>query len=336
MDGMEAQEAFARVDETDDAAFYARDRLVCHVDTLALATIEELIGRLVVDRDPVILDLMASWDSHIPDHVGGTVIGLGLNERELAANRSLAEYRIHDLNANPRLPFADESFDAVVCSLSVDYMTQPVAVFRDVARVLRPGGMFLVVFSNRFFPEKVVRIWRQSSEAERVALVGEFFESSNAFRRPGVFVSKNLPRPKDDKYAELGIPSDPVYAVFADRKGAAAKTRPLPPPRRVEAPQSASGEGVLEQSGDVPACPHCGGVLTKWEVPQTPFTEWPSEYQFVCFNDHCPHFLRGWETMGGQGNPGSYRFMYDPVIEAAYSIPVLDKNTLRDGICHED
>lgn len=329
--------AFTRMDETDDAVFYVRDRFVSHLDSLALATIEELIEHLVVEKKAVILDLMASWDSHIRDTLEGTAIGLGLNETELAANGALSEYRIHDVNKNPGLPFDKETFDVVICSMSVDYMTQPVAVFRDVARILKPGGMFLVVFSNRFFPPKVVKIWREAGEEERLALVQEFFEESGAFGKSDVFVSKDLPRPSGDKYAALGIPSDPVYAVFADKPGASAKKRPVPPaPRRAPAPPPAKHAARGEVGGDTFRCPHCGEKLEKWAVPQTPFTEWPSEYQLVCFNDDCPHFIRGWEFMVKQGNPGSYRFMYDPVIGGTYSIPVLDKNSLKDGICGDD
>jgi len=158
--------------------------------------------------------------------------------------------------------------------------------------------------------------------------VRSWLEGTDAFGSVGVFESKNLPRPKDDKYAALGIPSDPVYAVFADRRGGPVKNRPLP--------ERAQQEYRSMDAGDRSICPHCGDRLKKWEVPQTPFTEWPSEYQYVCFNDECPYFLRGWETMTRQGNPGSYRYMYDPTTKMGYSIPVLDKNSLKAGICRED
>ena len=49
---------------------------------------------------------------------------------------------MHDLNADPVLPFADASFDAVLNCVSVDYLVRPVEVLAEVARVLRPGGRF--------------------------------------------------------------------------------------------------------------------------------------------------------------------------------------------------
>ena len=83
----------------------------------------------------------------------------------------LDERVVRDLNADPRLPFADGSFDVVLNTVSVDYVTRPLELFREVGRVLRPGGLFLVIFSNRYFPEKAVRIWRESSEQERILIV---------------------------------------------------------------------------------------------------------------------------------------------------------------------
>jgi SAM-dependent methyltransferase len=220
------EDAFDRLDETDDAIFYARERLVSHVDSLAAATIEQQIGRLVIEDEPVILDLMASWDSHLPPSVApSSVVGLGLNESELLENSLLTKYVVHDLNKAPTLPLADETFDVVLCTLSVDYLTSPVRVFREVGRILPPGGLFLVTFSNRFFPEKAVRLWRESADDERLRLVIDFFAKSGAFERPGVFVSRGKPRPSDDKYADLGIPSDPVYAVYADKRGGCRTVR---------------------------------------------------------------------------------------------------------------
>jgi len=213
------EDAFSRLDEDDDRVFYERDRMVAHLDSVALRTVESLIGRLVTGPKPAILDLMASWDSHIPDSVQPSkVVGLGLNRNELAHNRTLTEFILHDLNRNPELPFDDDTFDAVINTVSVDYMTRPFEVFAEVGRILKRGGLFLVVFSNRFFPRKATRLWRDSKEGARVALVKDFFGSVPVFDSPQDFLSAGKPRPKDDKYAHLGIPSDPIYAVYARKK----------------------------------------------------------------------------------------------------------------------
>lgn len=143
-------EDFSREDETDDAVFYARERFVSHLDSLALSTVERIVGELLAETDPAVLDLMAGWDSHIPSQVKPSrVVGLGLNENELRANERLGDFVMHDLNKNPRLPFAGQTFDVVINTVSVDYMTRPMEVFQDVARILKPGGLFLVLSGQR-------------------------------------------------------------------------------------------------------------------------------------------------------------------------------------------
>jgi hypothetical protein len=79
-------------------------------------------------------------------------------------------------------------------------------------------------------------------------------------------------------------------------------------------------------------CPYCDSGLSKWQVPDSPFNEWPSQYQFICFNDECAYFVRGWQTMSAQGNFGSYRFMYDPPTDGCHTVVVLAPNALREGI----
>ena len=207
-------ESMTRDDETSDLEFYQKPRFVNHLDTLALSTVEDLFGRLIPEGARV-LDLMAGPDSHLGTVKSlGHVAGLGLNREELEANEALHEYVIHDLNAVARIPFGDDDFDAVVNTVSVDYITCPLEVFREVARVLKPGGIFIVVFSNRMFPPKAVNIWKTMTEKQRVDLVRKYFTLSEHFRIEGYFESTGKPRPEDDKYYDLGIPSDPIYAVW--------------------------------------------------------------------------------------------------------------------------
>jgi SAM-dependent methyltransferase len=206
--------AFAREDETPDPEFYKTPRFVDHLDSLALSTVEDLFVRLV-PKGSRILDLMAGPESHLKGEIEPTSIaGLGLNEEELQGNPVLTERIIHDLNADPALPFKDNEFDAVVNTVSVDYMTRPVEVFREVSRILKPNGVFIVVFSNRMFPPKAVSIWKTTDESDRVDLVKKYFSAAERFYLDGTFESKGKPRPKDDKYYSLGIPSDPIYAVW--------------------------------------------------------------------------------------------------------------------------
>jgi len=204
-------------DSRPDADFYAGPRLVDHIDRTAIAEISALYGRLIPAGGRV-LDLMASWHSHLPERLDQmSVTGIGMNREELDANPALRERLVQDLNQDPQLPFLDRAFDAVVCTVSVEYLTQPFAVFREVARVLRPGGRFVVTFSNRWFPTKAIWLWEGLHEFERPGLVLEYFLESGLFTALETWSLRGLPRPPDDKYADRLAQSDPVYAVWGER-----------------------------------------------------------------------------------------------------------------------
>ena len=209
---------FARQDEKADAHFYEKPRLVHHLDETAREIVADVYKRFVKDGMHV-LDLMSSWVSHLPPQVKpDQVSGLGMNRTELEQNPLLTDIQVHDLNSGAILPYASEHFDVVICTVSVEYLTQPVPVFTDVARVLKPGGLFVVTFSNRWFPPKAVRIWEQLHEFERMGLVTEYFLRSGAFEKLGTYSMRGLPRPQNDRYAgELAL-SDPVYAVWGRRR----------------------------------------------------------------------------------------------------------------------
>lgn len=191
---------FRRADESDDARFYSWPRLVTHIDDGAIRAVGELYDDLHIDGD--VLDLMASWVSHFrraPRHL--TV--LGLNAEELAANRQARARVVHDLNACPQLPFAGRSFDAVVCCVSVDYLVRPVAVFRDVGRVLRRGAPFVCTFSNRCFPTKAIRGWLATGDDDHCRIVVEYFRRAGGYDEP--VVARRTP---------VGQEGDPLFAVW--------------------------------------------------------------------------------------------------------------------------
>jgi SAM-dependent methyltransferase len=334
-------EAFERADETDDRIFYATDRFVEHLDEKALETVEKLIESLVVEEHPVILDLMAGWSSHLPDSLAPErIVGLGLNENELTKNPALAERVLQDLNSDPSLPFEDDTFDVVLNTVSVDYMTKPFEVFAEVERILKPGGLYLVIFSNRYFPEKVIRIWKSSSEEERVLLVLDYFRSAEGFESPRVFVSQGKPRPEQDRYAGMGLPSDPIYAVYAEKKGGAETAERAKREAKLEEVPMPDEATIAKRKAEAHAklgCPYCGERMKKWEVPQTPFTEWDVEFMYICFNDTCPYLVRGWNTMNRQGNRGySLRAMYIKERDSFSSVPVQSLKELKEFIVEDE
>jgi len=210
--------AFGRDDDQPDANFYRNPRYVHHIDDTAREMVRNTYGRFLTDGMQV-LDLMSSWQSHIPANLHlGRLVGLGLNENELNRNSQLSDFRVHDLNANATLPFESNIFDAVVNTASVEYLTEPLAVFREVLRILRPDGYFIVTFSNRWFPTKAIKIWQDLHEFERTGLVMEYFLRAGGFKDLQTYSIRGLPRPRDDKYFPELLYSDPVYAVWGRKQ----------------------------------------------------------------------------------------------------------------------
>lgn len=170
------QGAFAKADPSPDALFYREPRLVTHIDDAAIAAVTALY-RALVPPGGVVLDLMGSWVSHLPPEIAyAEVIGHGMNKQELAANPRLSRCFVQDLNRDPSLPLAAASVDAVLVCASIQYLQQPVAVLREVARVLRPGGVVALTFSNRCFPTKAVAIWQALAGPDQCRLVALYLD----------------------------------------------------------------------------------------------------------------------------------------------------------------
>jgi hypothetical protein len=170
--------AFEKADPSPDEAFYLQPRFVTHIDDAAVAAVTQAY-RTLLPSGGTILDLMSSWISHLPaDVTCASVIGHGMNAAELAANRALTRWFVQDLNADPVLPLQDASFDGACLCVSVQYLQRPVEVFREVARVLRPGARFVVSFSNRCFPTKAVAIWLSLSGNRQQSLVEAYMRSA--------------------------------------------------------------------------------------------------------------------------------------------------------------
>lgn len=205
-------QAFRRYDESPDAEFYRQPRLVTHIDDGAIAAVTQ-IYREYLPHGGDILDLMSSWISHLPNEVAyASVVGLGMNAQELAANPRLASFDVQDLNENPALPYESETFDGAACCVSVDYLTDPVAVIAEMGRTLRTGAPFVITFSNRCFPTKAVAIWHTLDDAGRIALVARYFREAGNFDT--IETLDRSPTRSDGRRS-----GDPLFAVIG-RKAA--------------------------------------------------------------------------------------------------------------------
>jgi SAM-dependent methyltransferase len=194
---------FDRSDPARDAEFYAPPRLVTHIDDGAIAAVGDLYVELGITG--TVLDVMSSWVSHFREPPAHLTV-LGMNAHELAANPQAHATVVHDLNADPLLPFADESFDAAVCCVSVDYLVRPIEVFAEIARTLRPGGLFVCTFSNRCFPTKAIRGWLVSSDEQHCEIVARYFALAGGFEEPNI-----------ERRTPPAHRGDPLFAVWARR-----------------------------------------------------------------------------------------------------------------------
>nr|VFJ94944.1 MAG: Methyltransferase domain-containing protein [Candidatus Kentron sp. H]VFJ95889.1 MAG: Methyltransferase domain-containing protein [Candidatus Kentron sp. H]VFK01940.1 MAG: Methyltransferase domain-containing protein [Candidatus Kentron sp. H] len=209
---------FPRINEGDDTIFYQLPRIVNHLDNAAIGQVETLYSRCL-SPGMKILDLMSSWTSHLPASLSDcAVTGLGLNARELAANKRLSDTVIHDLNANSSLPFEDNEFDAVICTASIEYLIRPIEVISEAARTLKPGGVFITIFSDRWFPGKEILPWPDMHHFERLGFVFDLYRKVSAFRDLHTESIRGLPRPWDDPHIRETLTSDPIFAVWGTAK----------------------------------------------------------------------------------------------------------------------
>ena len=209
---------FARDNDEDDARHYLEPRLVPHLDSPVRRQLSKLHTRLLGQGDRV-LDLMSSHLSHVSAELNLEMTGLGMNAEELAANKRLSDFIVQDLNRLPRLPFDDNSFDGAICTSSVEYLTDPLAVMREMARVIRPAGVFVCSFSNRWFPGKQIQPWGEMHPFERLGLVLDLY------RREGLFCDlhsesiRGYPGPRHDRQPAVIPAADPLYAVWGRVSG---------------------------------------------------------------------------------------------------------------------
>ncbi|CAF0948785.1 unnamed protein product [Adineta ricciae] len=208
-----------REDETNDSEFYSTPRFVHHIDDRARAVLSQFYTYTIKQSpETFTLDLCSSWTSHLPENFVGRVHGLGMNELELRENQSLNEgYTVQDLNSNPSLSkFSSNTFDAVICSVSIDYLIHPIEIFHEIGRILKPNGLFITSFSNRCFPTKVIRRWLSMNEPQRVEWVANYFLQTNIHFDPktikaySFFDGEFLPT-TDKEFI------DPMYIVLGNK-----------------------------------------------------------------------------------------------------------------------
>lgn len=200
-----------KLDDGDDAFFYAEPRFVQHLDGAFRSRLTALY-RERIPAGAVVLDLMSSWVSHLPEETAyREVIGHGLNARELEANPRLDRRWVQNLNENQTLPLADASVDAALVVAGWQYLQQPEAVAVELLRVVRPGGQLIVAFSNRMFFQKAPRIWMEGSDQDRLRYVAKVL-AAQGWPPPELIAEATR---AEGPMGWLGGQGDPFLAVIA-------------------------------------------------------------------------------------------------------------------------
>ena len=218
-----------KIDESDDRLFYSFPRLVTHVDSSFLSKVTQLY-RTTIPPGSTVLDLGSSWISHLPEEVEyKRVIGHGLNGAELAKNSRLDSFFIRDLNKEPDgWEIESGSVDAVVCCVSIQYFQLPERVLAECWKILRPGGVVIISFSDRMFGSKAIDAWSANTSYGRCQLVRSYFQAIEGFERIQVLdqskiSSSRVVKPSTGPFSFfnkireffLTSSSDPFFAVIA-------------------------------------------------------------------------------------------------------------------------
>ena len=213
--GNDSKSLWGRLDSSPDSIFYTDPRFVEHVDDNVVRIMTEYISNQAVMNGGSVLDLCSSWTSHIDPSRSKQLTrlaGLGMNSKELESNPALTDWVVQDLNINPVLPYKDESFDVVLCQLSIDYLTKPLDVMREIGRVLKKGATVHMLFSNRLFLSKAVGLWAGADDIDHVFYVSSYlhFCGGNFEKIAACDLSTRKGRDKR-------IVGDPLYVVTAKR-----------------------------------------------------------------------------------------------------------------------
>lgn len=137
-------------------------------DAAALAV--ELGGR---DAEATALDLCAAWSHGWPTSpLVARGVGIGLCPGELE-RAGFDEYHELDICLNA-LPLENDSVHIITLNCGIPYLTNPSYVCEEAARVLVPGGTFLISFSDHIVaPERATKEWIRWNDGQRVrAIVG--------------------------------------------------------------------------------------------------------------------------------------------------------------------
>jgi SAM-dependent methyltransferase len=293
----------------------------------ATKTIDVACESLLPEGDARVLELLAGPVGLMPRGDPPNVItGVGNWPDELSRNGSLHHRIVADLNADPGLPFLSDSFDGAALFFGVETLHNPGEVFGEVSRVLKHGAVFLVVYSPVTDRVHAHSRWNVMDSQERLSTVVSYFESAGTFGPVTAYGTKKRIRSDASKKQYPVRDQAAIWIAYAKSRSDESRASDLLGPL----------ERQHEEEADPFRCPYCGDRLKKYAVPHSVYEIdywYEADYLYICFNDSCPYFERGWEWMWSQVRRNvSYRHMYNPTTRKSGPIPVPTNYALRDGI----
>tara|TARA_Y100001968_G_scaffold332281_1_gene389791 strand:- start:94 stop:744 length:651 start_codon:yes stop_codon:yes gene_type:complete len=199
----------AKIDDLDDELFYQHPRYVNHLSTSFRTRLTKLYSDYLC-KDHVILDLMSSWVSHLPNNTSyKKVIGHGMNEAELRANKRLDTFWIQNLNKNQDMPIEDSSIDVGLIVAGWQYLQYPENISKELSRIIKSDSLLIISFTNRAFWNKSPNIWTNSSENKRIEYVISVL-SANGWRVDKIFNEKTY---VDNLFGIYKSEGDPFFSV---------------------------------------------------------------------------------------------------------------------------
>jgi demethylmenaquinone methyltransferase/2-methoxy-6-polyprenyl-1,4-benzoquinol methylase len=161
------------------------------------------------------------------DHVYGLDQSIHQMEKAFTKFGKHDRVRFHRGDAE-RLPFADDSFDHVWSSGSIEYWPNPVDALEEFRRVTKPGGRVLVVgpdYPNSVVMQKLadaIMLFYDEAEADRMFAAAGYTEFEHHIQQasPGspkaITTVATVPETTDDSVSEPTVEQVPTSDSAAD------------------------------------------------------------------------------------------------------------------------
>lgn len=290
-------------------------KLIAYVNQTILG---DLTGR--------ILSIFSGNESYYSPGKISEFVALSPVSDHLEESESFSIRFLHDFETDSKLPFDDGVFDAALFNFHIGKLTRPIEFFREVARVLKPEGVFLVTFIHPHYSKQFTRMWAMGDGQDHVVQSESFFEYSGDFTKSttlAIHESDNGFRWFHGGLAPELDDTQFIRALWA-HKGQPPReyldNPPFPKTRRIEK------KGKADLTFDVagrPLCPYCHKPMGPMEPPVTVFEiDYNASLLHVCFENDCEYYKSSKSWMRAQGQPGyTYRFMFNPENGSVGPIP---------------